>query len=102
MLLPSLVQVSESISGSVVPLAMFIIFSQKTINNRTCGEITLQALHTAYQETCGDCPDTIAKDREEADIIGDFFAISWQFFVDFLAKCFGLLSQMFWISQLIS
>ena len=29
----------------------------------------LQALHTAYQETCGDCPDTIAKDREEADII---------------------------------
>ena len=30
-----------------------------------------QALHTAYQETCGDSQDTIAKDREEADIIGD-------------------------------
>ena len=31
----------------------------------------VQALHTAYQETCGDCSETIAKDREEADIIGD-------------------------------
>jgi len=30
-----------------------------------------QALHTAYQETCGDCSETIAKDREEADIIVD-------------------------------
>ena len=30
-----------------------------------------QALHAAYQETCGDSQDTIAKDREEADIIGD-------------------------------
>ena len=30
----------------------------------------MQALHTAYQETSGDCTETIAKDREEADIIG--------------------------------
>ena len=35
--------------------------------------LSVQALHTAYQETCGDCPETIAKDREEADIIGDNF-----------------------------
>ena len=31
MLLPSLIQVSESISGSVVPLAMFIIYKQGTV-----------------------------------------------------------------------
>ena len=37
-------------------------------NNRVS---SVQALHTAYQETCGDSQDTIAKDREEADIIGD-------------------------------
>ena len=34
----------------------------------------MQALHTAYQETFGDCPETIAKDREEADIIGDIIS----------------------------
>merc|ERR1719270_1809667 len=34
-----------------------------------------QALHTAYQETCGDSQDTIAKDREEADIIVDPSAV---------------------------
>ena len=44
----------------------------------------MQALHTAYQETSGDCPETIAKDREEADIIGgiisdDSFVYWWSY-----------------------
>ena len=41
----------------------------------------MQALHTAYQETSGDCPETIAKDREEADIIGECDIISDDSFV---------------------
>ena len=40
MLLPSLVQVSESISGSVVPLAMFLHISH--VVNLSCGNISPQ------------------------------------------------------------
>ena len=54
MLLPSLVQVSESISGSVVPLAMFHIHAALTFlarSTHTCGQLYIfeYLVFPAYQ-----------------------------------------------------